>query len=231
MYMMKKRVPYSEIDASGRMTLPAIVESLQDCATFHSEDVGITLRWLMDRSLAWVTASWRIVIRRWPVFGEEIEVETRPYKLAHSIGKRTFEIRGSGESLVVADSQWVFTDIRQGKKVNLPDDFVERYGIDEPFEGSISPVRRLRRAGEMTPQGSFPVALEHIDTNHHVNNVQYVRMAMGYLPKGINEFRIEYIRSAVLGDTIVPRTGALEGSALIDLADPSGNPFVIMEVR
>ena len=214
MYIIRKRVAYSEIDSSGRMTIPAILDTLQDCATFHSQDVGITLDWLMREHLAWVTASWRLKISRFPVFGEELEIETRPYKLAHSIGKRAFEIRvhggerdgENGESLILADSQWVFSDVLNGKNVNLPADFVDRFGIDEPFPGSISPRRRLKTATDMEAHEPFIVGVGQLDTNNHVNNVQYVRAALPYFPQDIHEFMIEYRRSAHLGDVIIPKT-------------------------
>ena len=46
----------------------------------------------------------------------------------------------------------------------------------------------------------------HLDTNHHVNNGQYVRMATAYLPEtfAIRELRVEYRSQAMLGDTIRP---------------------------
>jgi hypothetical protein len=59
-------VAYSEIGSDGRMTLPAVLDALQDCATFHSQDVGITLAWLMERNLAWLMAAWHLRIRRFP---------------------------------------------------------------------------------------------------------------------------------------------------------------------
>ena len=51
----------------------------------------------------------------------------------------------------------------------------------------------------------FVVQESQLDTNHHVNNGQYVRMAMNQieLPK-VSELRVEYKKQALLGDMIVP---------------------------
>lgn len=232
---MQKRVAYSEIGSDGLMTIPAILETLQDCATFHTQDVGMTLDWLMKNNLAWVTASWHLKIRRFPAFGEELEIETRPYRLAHSIGKRAFEIRTyhgtqESESLILADSQWVFSDVVRGKSVNFPEDIAERYGIDEPFEGSVSPRRRLRPVPDMKAHEALVVGRGQLDTNNHVNNVQYVRMAMPYFPDNIHEFMIEYLRSAHLGDVIIPKTADADGR-IISLDAPDDSTYVIMEVK
>lgn len=235
MYTIRKRVAYSEIGSDGRMTLPAVLDALQDCATFHSQDVGITLDWLMERKLAWLMAAWHLRIRRFPSFGEELEIETRSYRIAHSVGKRAFEIRTfkegqPGESLMLADSQWVFSDVVKGEKVNLPEDFVRRYGIDEPFDGSVSPRKKLRPVPGMKVHEGSTIGEGQLDTNNHVNNVQYVRMALPYFPDNIQEFRIEYLKSAHLGDLIIPKTADMDGR-LISLDDPEGSPYVIMEVR
>ena len=67
------------------------------------------------------------------------------------------------------------------------------------------------------------VARHHIDTNHHVNNAQYVEMAREAIPEGlvIKEIRADYKKAAVLGDVLTPRvsvardrewTVVLEGS-------------------
>ena len=51
-------------------------------------------------------------------------------------------------------------------------------------------------------QKGFQVQEYHLDTNHHVNNGQYVRMATAYLPDDfpVREMRAEYRRQAKLGD-------------------------------
>ena len=46
----------------------------------------------------------------------------------------------------------------------------------------------------------------HLDTNHHVNNGQYVNMALELLPqeKQVKELRVEYKKQAFLGDILYP---------------------------
>ena len=41
MYTFDSRVRYSEIDHTGNMTLPALINYFQDCSTFQSEDIGL----------------------------------------------------------------------------------------------------------------------------------------------------------------------------------------------
>ena len=50
------------------------------------------------------------------------------------------------------------------------------------------------------------VRTEHLDSNHHVNNTQYVLMASRYLPSdfSLHQVRAEYRYQALLGDTMIP---------------------------
>ena len=48
MYTFDSRVRYSEIDHTGNMTLPALINYFQDCSTFQSEDIGLGKEKSMD---------------------------------------------------------------------------------------------------------------------------------------------------------------------------------------
>ena len=54
---------------------------------------------------------------------------------------------------------------------------------------------------------SFAVVPTNIDTNRHVNNLQYIDMACACLPEDFRarELRVEYVRQSVLGDTLTPK--------------------------
>ena len=73
----------------------------------------------------------------------------------------------------------------------------------------------------------------HIDTNEHVNNCQYVQMALEALREEllVRKVRVEYKRSAVLGDMIYPRTAREEERTVVELCNAEGKilcPNVIL---
>ena len=43
MYDFKSRVRYSEVNSERQLTLPALIDYLQYCCTFQSEDIGVGL--------------------------------------------------------------------------------------------------------------------------------------------------------------------------------------------
>lgn len=105
MYGYDSRVRLSEVDQDRRMTLNAILNSFQDCSSFHSEDLGVGAAFVEQKKRMWVLSSWKIVIQRYPELAESIRVETSPYEFSKLTGRRNFRmLDGRGEMLACADS-------------------------------------------------------------------------------------------------------------------------------
>ena len=57
----------------------------------------------------------------------------------------------------------------------------------------------------------------HLDVNHHVNNGQYVRIAMDCVPKGlkIRQLRVEYKKQVRLHEVLTPYVSRTETGAYV----------------
>ena len=51
MYTFGSRIRYSETDEYGKLTLTGIMNYLQDCSTFQSEDIGLGISYLTEHHL------------------------------------------------------------------------------------------------------------------------------------------------------------------------------------
>ena len=78
----------------------------------------------------------------------------------------------------------------------------------------------------------------HLDTNHHVNNAQYVRMAAAYLPENfeMGQMRVEYRKQALLHDVLHPyvvKRTAESGEELytVSLQDEEGKAYANVEFK
>lgn len=76
----------------------------------------------------------------------------------------------------------------------------------------------------------------HIDTNHHVNNCQYVQMAVELLEENGMEpdfsgLRVEYKKSAVYGDILYPSYKIQDGISTVLLGDENGKPYAVVELK
>ena len=90
MYSYQSRIRYSELDEKGHLKLEALLDHFQDCSTFHSEDLGFGVDYLMQNHIIWVMSSWQIVVDRYPVLGERVTVATAPYDFKGFMGFRNF---------------------------------------------------------------------------------------------------------------------------------------------
>ena len=111
MYSFESRIRYSEVDQNQELSVTGIINYLQDCSTFQSEDLNLGITYLQEHHRAWWLSSWQIVIERYPRLGEEIVVSTWPYDFKGIYGYRNFTICDKkGNYLVKANSIWFFFD-------------------------------------------------------------------------------------------------------------------------
>lgn len=86
--------------------------------------------------------------------------------------------------------------------------------------------RRIALPEQYQEGEPIPILRHHLDSNHHVNNAQYVEMARELIPEQltVREIRAEYRKAAVLGDMLYPRVGK-EGDNIwvVALCGPEGN--------
>jgi len=214
MYNFISRVRFSEVGADEKMTLEALLDYFQDCSTFHSEDIGVGINYLKEVGMVWVLSSWQIVIYRYPKLCENITVGTFPYDFKGAIGYRNFFMKDeSGNMLAVANSVWTLLDVEKMFPVKPTALMIEKYLIEEKMDMEYAP-RKIVMAEKGVEQEYIIVKKHQIDTNHHVNNGQYVRMAMGFLPEKyqIHQMRAEYRKSAMLNDIIVPTVRMVRSS-------------------
>lgn len=219
MYEFTSRVRYSECDATGKLKLSALVNYLQDCSTFQSEELGLTIEYFKAKGQAWVLNYWQIDITRLPKLGDTIVIGTIPYELRGFLGFRNFYIKdeASGEILVKANSVWTLIDLERVKPVRASEDMVQAFSIGERLDMEYTD-RKIVTNGEGAVETEIMVGRDLLDTNNHVNNEQYIRLALNYLPENssVKRLRTEYKKSVYLGETMVPVVLRQEDMVLVE---------------
>ena len=233
MYEFGGRVRYSEIDHTGKMTLPALINYFQDCSTFHSEEVGLGMGRLKADRKAWVLSYWQVIVERYPELGERIVTGTFPTEFKGLYGNRNFYMKDEqGKQLACANSIWVFMDLEKGRPTRPAKEHIEPYGTEEPLDMPYE-GRKILMPEECEDMEPFPVRRYHIDTNEHVNNCQYVQMALEMLPREMSagQLRVDYKKSAVLGDIIYPKVSREAERTVVELCDAGGKPYAVVELK
>lgn len=235
MYSFESRVRYSEVDLERKLSVTGMINYLQDCSTFHSESLGVGIDYLKKQNRTWMLSSWQIVVDRYPELGEQIVVSTWPYDFKGIYGYRNFIICDqAGAYLVRANSIWFYLDTEAGRPVRIGEEAAGPYHPEEApkLEMDYAP-RRIVLPEEYREGEPVTVVRHQIDTNHHMNNAQYVELAREALTGEcrIRELRVEYKKAAVLGDVIIPRIYSQEGSTAVSLCDRCGNPYAVVWLR
>ena len=233
MYTFNGRVRYSEVGEDGCLSLQSLLDYFQDCSTFHSEDIGLGVEYLNGLSQAWLLSSWQICIERYPKMNERIVIGTAPYEFRGFLGYRNFLLQTEeGETLAYANSLWTLMDVERMRPAKPTEKMLTGYVLEEKYPMEYAPRKIAVPTGGQGME-PFTVKPHHLDTNHHVNNGQYVRMAMDYIPGDfkIRQLRVEYKSQAVLGDEIHPVLAAGEDGKLytVCLNKEDGASFCVVE--
>lgn len=247
MYSFNSTVRYSECDENAQLSILGLMDYLQDCSTFHSEHVGHGLEFMRQNHFAWFVAAWQIQIERMPRFTEPITIGTNCYQLKAAWAMRNFWIDDAeGNRLVKADSCWFTFDTAARTACRIPQSEQVYLDTQTPQLDLPKTRRHLKAEGAGTPCQPTVVTEQQLDTNHHMNNAQYVELAASVIraheeqvapaeqasPEeqapaaagvGAAPYRIcvQYKNMALLGNTIVPVLHEVPGGYTVDLAEPS----------
>ena len=185
------------------------------------------------RNQTWVLSSWQVVVNRFPAMGEQVVTGTGPYDFKGFTGFRNFYMdTRDGESgwhmPLPAGRTWIWP--RDFPRGITPED-TAGYELVEKLDMDYAPrkISLPQSAGEA--KEAFSVQKHHLDTNHHVNNCQYIRMAQDFLPEGfaIHQMRAEDKKQAVLQDTICPVVYPEKDRVIIVLNNEEQTPYSIVE--
>lgn len=233
MYSFDSRIRYSECDENCKLRLDALMNYFQDASTFQSENLGVGFSYLVPRNLVWVLVSWQVEITRYPALGEEVEIGTLPYDFKGFIGSRNFCMKTKGgEMLAKANSIWTLLNFDSMKPALPPADMLEKYPVeprlDMNYEG-----RKITVNDGGACEDPIVVQRQHLDSNNHVNNAQYIIMAIQYLPQDfeVRSLRVEYKKQAHLGDVLIPYVVTEGDRVVISLRDDTGAVYVNVECR
>ncbi len=231
MYQFDSRIRYSETDSEGNLTMMALLNYFQDCSTFQSEDAGVGVRYCLDRDLVWVLNAWQIVPIRLPKLGEKVRIATIPYEFQKFMGFRNFMMFDeAGNYLAKANSVWSLINVKTGRFEMPNEDMRKGYPIEERIPMEYAGRKISVPTGGVAKE-PITVALHHLDSNHHVNNGQYVAMALEFLPDGfeMKQLRAEYRKQAFLGNIIVPYVAKEDSRVVVALQDTDGKPYSVVE--
>ena len=236
MYEYEKRIGFSECDTDRRLTVTALIDAFQDCSTFQSEDAHVGFDVLEAMNLVWVVNYWEVQIEKLPKLCDRVTVGTFPYSFKSCFGLRNFYMKDErGDFLVKANSMWTLINSKEVRPVKAPEFISSAYTIEEKLDMSYNSRKVAIPEGEevrVIEKDPVEIAKHHLDSNNHVNNGQYVKLAMSEIEAdhdNITSLRIDYRRQAMLGDVIYPVVYENGNETVVALYDSGKNPYSVSQ--
>lgn len=221
MYSLKYKVTTSTCDSEGRLKLYSALQMMQDCSEMWIDSEPGVKKYFTEQDMAQLLATRQVEIIRVPEYKEELTVTSTVYDVKPMFGFRnTFIYDAEGEPCYKTWSMGAFVDKSTGKLKRIDDNTIASMALEPQLEMNYKDRRiKLPKEGGETRE-PIKVLRADIDYNKHVNNANYVRMAMELLPQDfeVRGLRVEYRVAAKLVDTLVPTIYQAEGTFTVSLS-------------
>lgn len=221
MYSLDYRVTTSTCNSDGQLKLYSALQMMQDCSEMWIDSEPAVKQYFAEQNMAQLLASRQVEIIRVPSYKEKLTVTTSVYGMKPMFGFRnTFIYDAEGKPCYRTWSMGAFVDKANGKLKRVDNAVANSLLIEPQLEMNYKDRRIILPKEGGQPFAPTQVMRADIDYNRHVNNANYIRMAMELLPENfeVKGLRVEYRVPAKLGDMLIPTLYQIDGGIIISLA-------------
>lgn len=204
------KIKYSDIGTDNKITLKALVGTLQEAAIGHSDQAGYGVNNIPNTHLAWLLLNWKLEIKKYPILNDIITVKTWPRIFDKLYSYRDFEVYDENNNLIaIASSKWFAIDTENKKIKKLTPQITESYGgttLKQVFESAFD--EKVQKTENQKLNFNYTIQRRDLDTNNHVNNLHYIDYALETLDEDIfnnncfYNLEIIYKKEIKLGENI-----------------------------
>ncbi|MCR4995480.1 MAG: hypothetical protein K6A32_08955 [Bacteroidales bacterium] len=218
MYSLNYKVTTSTCESEGRLKLYSALQMMQDCSEMWTDSEPEVKAYFERHNMTQLLASRQVEVMRVPSFKETLTVTTSVYGIKPMFGFRnTFIYDADGQPCYRTWSMGAFVDKAAGKLARIDEASMASLTMEPQLEMNYKD-RRIslpKSGGEVCEP--IRVLRADIDYNRHLNNANYVRMAMELLPEEfeVKGLRVEYRVAAKLGDVLTPTLYTTDNGAII----------------
>lgn len=206
-YSKEFEIYYCDTSHNYEATPIAILKYLQEAAISHSSAVGYGVDELKRKGVAWILNRWNLKMKKYPLLGDKVIIETWPSRFERFYAQREFVIKNGDEFLGDATSLWIFFDINRKRPTRILHEIIEKFNTESScaFDETF---KKLTSVESIEGKKEFFVRKSDIDSNNHVNNVIFAEWMLEVLPLEISEryflssFEIAYKKEVNYGYTI-----------------------------
>ncbi len=200
-----------DLGMSNELTNYGFLSYLEDIGTIHSDHVGYGVKDIFTKHRAWILLDWKLNVIQRPSFGEKVLVRTWATNIEKSTYHvyRNFEVfNEKNELIATATSRWVLFDTENMKITKVDMSFIEMYKPEGTEQEAMDQLKKLEEPSYFNSIQEYKVKRSDIDVNHHMHNLNYLKVAYEALPENIyfgkecNNLNIMYKRQIKFGDKV-----------------------------
>ncbi len=216
-------VSSSNTDRNGNMKLFSAVQWMQDCSVISFMEDTAFCEWLDKHGSTPVVNFRQLQVFRVPGLRERLSCSSYVYDLQGAFGYRNTAIYDAqGKPCYMSWSIAAFVNLETGRLSRIPREVQSTLQFPPRLDMTYGSRKIVLPDNPLTPLGPFRVRRDDIDYNNHVNNAQYIRMALECLPEDflVSGLRVDYRKPVMPGSTITP-----------SIAYSTNTAYVVLEVE
>ena len=201
------RVATFQMDPMGRAWITTICNLLQEGASMHAEDAGFGFEDMKARGQVWVLTRLKVIIEEYPVWKDELLLQTWSRGQDGIFYIRDFCINKENRPIIKATSSWAAINHRSRRPEIVK-------GLEDGLH-SIKTKSAIEEKLERLPEISNPILLRtrkieytDIDLVYHVNNVKYIELLINSLSlktltnQKLSSLQVNYLGEAKYGEDV-----------------------------
>lgn len=201
-------IQYADIDSQNHLTDYSLLKYLQEIACLHASSLGYGLYDTPHTRVAWLLLDWKLQILSRPSWCDKVHIKTWPSKTDLASCYRDFEVfNENGERICIATSKWILFNIDTLKISRLTPEIAKAF---TPVCRRVfgNEIEKLKEPSSFDLETNYTILKRDIDTNNHVNNLNYLYFAYEALPIDVSQnanfqdIDIMYKKQCLLGDEI-----------------------------
>ena len=228
MFTYEDIIKYSSVNDKLKLPLHGILELFQNCVNLQGRQ--IRRDYLKDANKVWVLISWKIKLVKPICLYDKVKVGTWSRGYDRIYGYRDYVIYDEkGEVCACADTMWALIDIKSRMPLKVTSEDMEGYETGDGIE-DLKCSRKLRLSPDYEEMETVKVLKTYIDSNGHMNNTAYFRLAEEYLPDDFEYNTVDavYVKEAVRGSKMIPRIHREDAGIGISFESEDGDTYMLL---
>ena len=194
------------VNSQGFLGLFQTLNLLQDAAWAHANIQGIGNQEFSEKNMFWALTRQKLVMEKWPHWGDEVEVRTWVRPGNHVFSIREFEIYLAGNKVGASSTSWVPLDMTTRRIASFEGKSIfEKFKVDHKLDFEADKIPPFPEGSEIA---SFKVRNSDIDVNQHVNNTKYAQWILDSLSfedhknYKLNSYEVNFLSESKIDDQI-----------------------------